>query len=167
MAMTKCKECGADVSNKAAACPRCGAKQVHTSGCAKIALVAIILIVFMAILGTCSRSPETATSQSVPPASIPVVAPQSPDDDLSLFISKYGQPDQIKSSENEHPRPPIVTKQLIYKKENVRAVYVADVLVGTPPPYDKWKLLGFQDNRTNAVIHPADAVKKLEGRKRE
>ena len=92
---------------------------------------------------------------------------QVPNDDLSLFIAKFGSPDQVKSSENEKPRPPIVTKQLIYKKENVRAVYFADGPVGAPPPYKKWKLLGFQDNRTNAVLQPADVTDKLKGRQRK
>lgn len=30
MAMTKCKECGSDISNKADACPKCGAKPKRT-----------------------------------------------------------------------------------------------------------------------------------------
>ena len=127
----------------------------------------LTLLVILALSRRSDEASATPVSPSAPTAPTPTAEPQSPHDDLSLFISKYGQPDQIKSSENESPRPPIVTKQLIYKKENVRAVYVADASVGAPPPYEKWKLLGFQDNRTNAVIDPTDVVKKLEGRKRE
>jgi hypothetical protein len=90
-----------------------------------------------------------------------------PNDDLSLFISKFGQPDQITSSEHETPRPPIVTKQLIYKKENVRAIYVPDAPVGSPPPYKGWKLLGFQDHRTNQVLKAEEVVRRLQKRTKQ
>lgn len=85
-------------------------------------------------------------------------------DDLSLFISKYGQPDQIKLSEHENPRPPIVSKQLIYEKENVRVVYLADAPIGSPPPYKGWKFFGFQDQRTNAVLKADEVGRRLEKR---
>lgn len=65
MAMTKCKECGTEISTKADACPKCGAKQVCTSGFAKFALGVIIFFVFVSILGQCSRTdttPRSATS---------------------------------------------------------------------------------------------------------
>jgi hypothetical protein len=90
-----------------------------------------------------------------------------PHDDLTLFIAKFGPPDVDKSSENERPRPPIVTRQLIYIKENVRAVYVPGAPVGSPPPYRSWKLMGFQDQRTNEVLRPAEVVRRLEGRKKK
>lgn len=92
---------------------------------------------------------------------------EQPYDDLTLFISKHGQPDQIKSSEYEEPRPPIVTKQIIYKKENVRAVYVPEAPIGSSPPYKKWKLLGFQDQRTNEVLDPNEVVRRLDKRQKK
>ncbi|WP_394003554.1 zinc ribbon domain-containing protein [Luteimonas sp. WGS1318] len=168
MAIIKCKECGSEISTTAAACPKCGAKYAQTSGCAKIALIGVILVAFMLVVGMCSRDKPADTSMPQSTSATPqTAATQSPHDDLSLFISKYGPPDQVKSSENESPRPPIVTKQLIYQTENVRAVYVPDAPVGAPPPYEKWKLLGFQDNRTNAVMEPADVASKLAGRIKE
>lgn len=60
--MTKCKECGADVSTKADACPKCGAKQVRTSGCAKVVLAVFGFFVFVSIVGNCSRNSSTSTS---------------------------------------------------------------------------------------------------------
>src|SRR5690348_6510576 len=45
MAMTKCKECGAQISTKAEACPQCGAKHKKSSGCALVVL--IVLVVFV------------------------------------------------------------------------------------------------------------------------
>ena len=89
---------------------------------------------------------------------------EQPHDDLSLFLSKFGQPDRTESSETEKPRPPIVTKRLTYLKERVRAVYVPDAPVGAPPPYRNWKLFGFQDSRTNEVISPKEVAQRLQGR---
>jgi hypothetical protein len=62
--MTKCKECGTEISTTADACPKCGAKQIRTSGCAKILLGFIGLIAFFAIVGQCSRNDSTSTSSS-------------------------------------------------------------------------------------------------------
>lgn len=87
-------------------------------------------------------------------------------DDLTFFISKYGEPDEIKSSEYEEPRPQIVTKQLIYKNENVRVVYVPDNSDVASPPFEKWKLLGFQDNKSNEVLKPEEVVRRLEKRQK-
>lgn len=89
-----------------------------------------------------------------------------PHDDLTLFTSRYGPPDSEQSSENEVPRPPIVTRWLIYQKENIRAVYVPDASVRSPPPYKKWKLFGFQNHATNEVIRPEEVVKLMAHRDR-
>lgn len=69
MAMTKCKECGAEISTTADACPKCGAKQIRTSGCAKLVLAFFGLIVFVAIVGQCT-SPGTTASSGAPSASL-------------------------------------------------------------------------------------------------
>ena len=86
MAMTKCKECGGEISTKADACPRCGAKQVRTSGCAKIVLIFLGLMVFVAMIGRCGREPSTSSPAttpspgpaSAPKASVAVVEPTLP-----------------------------------------------------------------------------------------
>ena len=89
-------------------------------------------------------SRSTVVSVVLAAVLVPPTLAAEPHDDLTLFISKYCRPDRDVSSENERPRPPIVTRQLIYKKEDVRAVYVPDAPVGSPPPYKSWKLMGFQ-----------------------
>lgn len=60
MAMTKCKECGTDISTKAEACPKCGAKRKKTSpiGC----LLGIIVLIII-IAGSIS-APNSATNSS-------------------------------------------------------------------------------------------------------
>ena len=70
------------------------------------------------------------------------------------------------STAGDVPRPPIVTRWLVYAAERVRANYYPDVPVGTPPPYSHWKLAGFTDPATNEVISPEEVVRRMEGRKR-
>lgn len=77
--MTKCKECGNEISTKADACPKCGAKQVRTSGCAKVVLIFLGFIIALSIIGQCSRSSsDTSTSSAssnAPSASSTQAAP--------------------------------------------------------------------------------------------
>jgi hypothetical protein len=54
MAMTTCKECGNLISTSAIACPTCGArtkKRLPFSTSEKLALVALVVLVAVAILG--------------------------------------------------------------------------------------------------------------------
>lgn len=82
MAMTKCRECGNEISTKADACPKCGAKQVRTSGCAKVVLLFFGLIAFLAIVGQCSRdttsTPSASISSTAPSASTAPIATVAP-----------------------------------------------------------------------------------------
>lgn len=87
--MTKCKECGTEISTTADACPKCGAKQVRTSGCAKVVLAILGFFVFASIVGTCSSNSSTSpsspvadttseTATSVQPSAAPPAAPPAP-----------------------------------------------------------------------------------------
>ena len=49
MAMTKCRECGHQISTKAEACPSCGAKQAKSSGCLKFLLIPLALLVVLSL----------------------------------------------------------------------------------------------------------------------
>lgn len=91
-------------------------------------------------------------------------ADSSPYDDLSLLISKYGKPDVDDSTQYDKPRPPIVTRWLIYKKEKVRVWYVPAASMDNPPPYRKWKFLGFADEKTKKPISAAEADRRLQRR---
>lgn len=155
MKMRPCETCGHMIAKNAGFCPNCGQKYSRISSC-----FAYVVIFFVAsfIIGY--------VINNLSKKSIPELNLQTSNDDLTIFISKFGEPDQIKSSEYEVPRPPIVTKQLIYKKENIRAVYIPDAPVGTPPPYYRWKLLGFQDNNTNKVLKPDYVVHRLKKRQK-
>ena len=87
--------------------------------------------------------------------------------DPADILAKYGKPDRTVSTEYDKPRPPFVTRMLEYKKENVRIVLLANAPIGSPPPYQSWRLMGFQDLKSNEVIAEAEAERRLSTRKRK
>jgi DNA-directed RNA polymerase subunit RPC12/RpoP len=69
MAMGKCRECGADVSDKAAACPSCGVKRPIRErslgfGCLAVLVFAGIIGVIAAKVAPTSATSSTASSDS-------------------------------------------------------------------------------------------------------
>ncbi len=92
---------------------------------------------------------------------------QVPKDDLSNFLSRYGNADLVKTDQFDKPPPPIPTRTLIYRKQNVRAVFVPDASIGAHPPYKKWKLLYFADEKTTRHISSKEAEKRLRKRLRK
>jgi len=64
MAMTKCKECGNELSTKADACPKCGAKVSKTSVPAKGCLVVIVLFFGLAAIGALIGKDKSSESAS-------------------------------------------------------------------------------------------------------
>ena len=65
-------------------------------------------------------------------------------DDASEIIRRLGMPDKDDSTAYDQPRPPVVSRWLDYRRQNVRVLLVPTSRVGDPPPYT-WKLLGFLD----------------------
>lgn len=67
MALVACKECKAQVSTKAAACPHCGAKMPpRTSGCAKLAAIGFALFAVILMLGQCDGGSSLTTTPGGP-----------------------------------------------------------------------------------------------------
>ena len=95
------------------------------------------------------------------------VATEMPVVDPAAILTKYGKPDRTVSTEYDKPRPPFVTRMLEYKKENVRIALLANAPMGSPPPYQSWKLMGFQDLKSNEVIAEAEAGRRLSARKKK
>lgn len=63
VALIKCKECGAQVSTKAEACPSCGAKVKKPLGCLGWTLLLIVMLpVGLIVLGSFSRNGDQSRS---------------------------------------------------------------------------------------------------------
>jgi hypothetical protein len=179
MALVKCRECKGEVSTEAKTCPKCGTTKFNPSwtknptlnmGCGLL-----LLMMFgwcgvrglsggggptTAAAGGSSTAYKLAHSSEKAPARPPSIAV----DDLSLLIAKYGAPDVDDSTQNDDPRPPMVTRWIVFKKERVRATYLADAPPGSSPPFDKWKLIGFQDERSKEPLTAAEATGRLKSR---
>lgn len=153
MALNKCRECGGQVSSQAKVCPHCGAPQQKGADLLVVALIIAGLFFIAVIVIGIVRGKGDGTGS--PPL-----------DDIDVFIDKYGSPDREDSTANDIPRPPIVTRVLIYDTESIRAAYVPDAKVGDGPPYKRWKLIGFQDTRDDHVLKPSEVDQRLKNRKR-
>lgn len=72
MALETCKECSAQISDKAASCPSCGAPIKRTSLVGKLAAGFLGLAVFSGIVGSCSQQDqkEASTAAAMTPAQI-------------------------------------------------------------------------------------------------
>jgi hypothetical protein len=152
-----CATCGAQIDIGAPACPHCGRRR-HRIGAA----VGVGLLV---VIGGCMALALVGTS-TTPRRQDPSSRQGSFSDDLSLFVARFGPPDQDESSEHERPRPPIVTRWLTYRQEGVQLVYYPDATPGTPPPYSKWKLLGAKDLRAERALSAEELVSRMAHRKR-
>lgn len=162
-AVFKCPQCGAASRSWTAACRSCGAKMPipgWTKNPTANGILAIAMIVGMGWCGAkvCSSSSEAhAADTSSPQVSAPA-------DDLAAVVSKFGSPDADDSTQYDKPRPPMVTRWVVFKKERVRAIFVPDAPTGSPPPYDGWKLVGFQDERSKQPLTASEANGRLKGR---
>jgi hypothetical protein len=85
---------------------------------------------------------------------------------VDAFLVKYGKPDSEDTTAYDTPRPPMVTRFLIYEPEHVRVVCIPDAKVGEPPPYSRWILVGFQDPGDNHVLTVDEVEQRLAGRKK-
>lgn len=138
MAMTTCKECKAQISTTAEACPQCGAKPKKTSGCA-IIVAAFFGIVFLSVITRgCSESSSTSTSAPSAPTRPAPAAPVKADPATVLVESKktvekiesrlkenaerlkkyYGTTDQIKAATADLIKLAVVKG--LYEKSSVK-----------------------------------------------
>jgi hypothetical protein len=73
MALKKCKECGNEVSSKADACPKCGAKLKPKSiGCGGLLLVLIVIGIIGSLFSTTMKDPSSTSPTSSPPSAADV-----------------------------------------------------------------------------------------------
>ncbi|HPT72362.1 MAG TPA: zinc ribbon domain-containing protein [Candidatus Cloacimonadota bacterium] len=67
--LTKCKECGHEISTDAKVCPNCGKQIIKSSSCMIVLLSALILIMLILIIGFCSnvsKPPRSNISPNTP-----------------------------------------------------------------------------------------------------
>lgn len=88
-------------------------------------------------------------------------------DEAAMFIATYGPPTEEICTQDETPRPPIVTRWLVYRPENVRVIFIPFGSFGAPPPYSAWKFFGAQDAITDSALSPTEAAERLKKRKKE
>lgn len=81
--------------------------------------------------------------------------------------ARFGKPDRILSTENDKPRPPMVTMLVIYTKERVQFALLADAPMGAPPPYKGWLLVGIQDPATKRPLTSEEVQTRMKGRVRK
>jgi len=77
VAIVKCKECGGELSTKADACPKCGAKQKRSSGsgCLKVILVLFLAFVALAVIAPfVGDKGSTGNSNESTPTATPAAA---------------------------------------------------------------------------------------------
>lgn len=72
--MTKCKECGNEISDKAEACPKCGVKVKKTSLVIKIGGGFVLLMILIAIFGPDQPANTSTAEAETMPAAVPVPA---------------------------------------------------------------------------------------------
>lgn len=82
MALIKCKECGSEVSSKAATCPKCGARVApEPMGCGR--LIGISLLVVIIVLVFSSLSSNNSSNSSSSPAQVVASTPESTPEPLA------------------------------------------------------------------------------------
>ena len=93
----------------------------------------LVLVMFLMIASFISSGPKTQT-----PSGIMAIAT-----DAELLIARCGAPSKDDSTAYDNPRPPIPSRIIEYKSQNVRFMFIpgGDAKFGDAPPY-RWKLIG-------------------------
>ena len=77
MALTKCHECGHEVSTQAKACPTCGAPVKKPSG-ARLGLFLLAVLGVLSLIGLATRDRSTSDLPLGPPAQAPAATSSTP-----------------------------------------------------------------------------------------
>src|SRR3990172_2978291 len=64
MALKKCKECGNDVSTKAASCPKCGVILKRKMGCTGYIGAGFLILVIIGVIGSLRDNDSQKTTRS-------------------------------------------------------------------------------------------------------
>lgn len=131
-------------------------KQQNLQFLQAVAGIALAIVGIGYCQGGCREKAELKTTVS--PAN-PFPTPQ---DDAELMMSKFGLPDVDDSTDNDKPRPPLVTRLLTYRSAGVKAGFLCGGKVGDPPPCGhRWGLIGFTDVESKTSFTFDEAMTKL------
>jgi hypothetical protein len=75
------------------------------------------------------------------------------------IIAEFGEPDEEDDTLHDHPRPPIVTKWLVYRPQRVKFMFVSSGSAANPTP--PWKLVGALDLETKNPLTADQTVKRF------
>lgn len=165
MATKICHQCRTEADILAKVCPACRAKlgARGSNGVAKkptsfaVGCIAVFLgIGVLGAIGGAIAGGGSSNTRNIAPTAAETLNAK---DDLDLFVKRYGKPDVDDSTLHDNPRPPIVTRWLVYKKENVKSMYVYEN-DGT------WKWIGFLEVKGKGVLKPEQVVERMKKRDR-
>ena len=88
-------------------------------------------------------------------------------DEYAPIVAKYGRPERDDdSTQYDASRPRIMTRLIEYRVENVRISFAPTGKFGDPPPYARWKVIGYIDINTNTKLSSAAVAERLKLRLR-
>ena len=85
-------------------------------------------------------------------------------DDFGPIVAAYGKPDRDDSTAYDTPRPPLVTRFIEFHPENVKIIFYPDGRTGDPPPYSRWRVIGYIDINSNTKISAHEATRRMQSR---
>jgi hypothetical protein len=82
-------------------------------------------------------------------------------DEYAPMVAKYGRPERDDDSTQYHAsRPPIVTRLIEYRVENIRISFAPTGKFDLPP-YARWKVISYIDINTNTKLLSAAVAERL------
>jgi hypothetical protein len=150
MALKKCKECGAEVSNKAKSCPKCGAPVKSETGCGTLILGIFLGLVVLGVIlsafngGNSDSYSSGAASSSVSASSSSKIEPAKPKTSWSAFSSRDQMTNEVSAYATSIRIAP--TRSMSFPYADVRA-WLAVGCDGA----SEWAYIGFNEspNLTN------------------
>lgn len=170
MALTRCRDCGRQISKRASACPNCGAPSKRTiNTLVGLVVIAILVPLICGGLLTLSRMGAVRDNGVIAPAPPRKVAEVAADMRRLSEFTKVYPPDGYDSTEDDVPRPPLITKWAIYKAESVHvtAMPAEGWKIGQRNPGGEWTIVTMTDSRTHKTIPVSECMTRLAGRKRQ
>jgi len=99
-----------------------------------------------------------ATKLAAAPASD---SPRFPPIDFKSLHARFGKADVDTTTAYDNPRPPLVTRTMVFNGHRLKVMMLADGKIGDPPPYERWLLTGLLDSKTGHVLSAEEVQRRL------